>query len=71
MRKDESGNPCPETLGEYRNLCTAIGGENCRAVRFLDRKINESPHGCDEKVMQADSQVRMLLMPLLLPEEIS
>lgn len=26
MRTDEGGNPCPATLGEYRDLCAAIGG---------------------------------------------
>lgn len=64
MRLDEGGNSCPETLGEYRKMCAALGGEDCQAVKFLDDKIAESNE--DEKVIQADSQMRMLLMPLLL-----
>lgn len=65
-RTDEAGNVCPETLGEYRKLCAAIGGEDCRAVKFLDEKIAES--GPDDKVVVPDAQMRMLLMPMLVPE---
>lgn len=67
MRKDENGDPCPATLGEYRDLCVAIGGVGCRAVRFLDERIAEQ--GRDEPVVAADSQMRALLMPMLLPEK--
>ena len=70
MRLDESGNQCPATLGEYRDLCAAIGTEDCRAVKFIDRKIAEAPeNGRDELVLASDHQMRMLLMPLLLPED--
>ena len=65
MRKDESGNPCPETLGEYRKICTLTGEDN-KAVQLLDKKIAESPEGENEVVIAADSQMRMLLMPLML-----
>jgi hypothetical protein len=65
-RLDEQGNECPATLGEYRKLCAAIGGEDCRAVLLLDEKIAEQ--GPDEKVIKSDHQMRMLLMPLLVPE---
>jgi hypothetical protein len=64
MRKDEKGKPCPETLGEYRRLCAAIGGEDCKAVKLLDEKIKEAKKG--KKVLTEDSQMRMLLMPLLI-----
>lgn len=63
MRKDEEGNDAPSTLGEYRNMCVAIGGEACEAVKFLDKKIAED--GRDETVVAADSQMRALLMPML------
>jgi len=63
MRKDEEGNPCPATLGEYRRMCAALGGEECQAVQLLDDKIRES--GPDDEVIAPDSQMRMLLMPLL------
>lgn len=64
MRVDEEGQPCPGTLYEYRDMCRALGGPNCEAVRLLDRKIAENG-GNDDTVIQADSQMRMLLMPLL------
>jgi hypothetical protein len=66
MREDENGNQCPETLGEYRDLCAAIGEENNGAVQFLDKKIAEAATGRDEKVIAPDSQMRAVLMPLLL-----
>ena len=64
MRTDENGNQCPATLGEYRNLCASIGGENCKAVGFLDKKIKVDGRGAE--VIAADSQMRMLLIPMLL-----
>lgn len=69
MRTDEEGDPCPATLGEYRDLCAVIGGEHCRAVQLLDQKIADDPDGRDAIVIAADSQMRFVLMPLLLPEE--
>jgi hypothetical protein len=65
MRKDENGNECPGTLFEYRDLCKAVGGPNCKAVKLLEEKIAANG-GKDDKVIAADSQMRMLLMPLLL-----
>lgn len=66
MRKaDDDGSDCPETLGEYRDFCAALGGESNRAVQFLDKKIAESANGRDEKVIVPDSQMRAVLFPLL------
>jgi hypothetical protein len=65
MRKDEKGGTCPETLGEYRDLCAAIGGKYCPAVQYLDDKIHIE--GREAKVTQPDSQMRALLMPMLMP----
>lgn len=65
MRKDENGQDCPSTLGEYRDFCATLGGDKCRAVEFLDRKIHEAKQGRDEEVLQADSQMRALLFPML------
>jgi hypothetical protein len=65
MRTDENGKPCPGTLGEYRDLCAALGGEDCKAVEFLDKHIAESPQGRDDEVIQADSQMRFLLFPMI------
>lgn len=67
MRKDENGDPCPATLGEYRDLVQALAtDDNNPAVAFLDKKIGESPNGRDEVVVVEDSQMRMLLFPMLL-----
>lgn len=63
MRTDENGNQCPATLGEYRKLCVAMVGEDNKAVQFLDSKIAE--YGEDESVIAADSQMRMMLMPMM------
>lgn len=64
MRKDENGNNCPETLGEYYDLCLALGGNDCEAVFLLEEKIKKQ--GRDEKVIAPDSQMRFLLLPLIL-----
>lgn len=65
MRVDEEGNSCPGTLFEYRDLCRAIGGPECEAVKFLEKKIQENG-GNDDEVIVADSQMRLVLMPMLL-----
>lgn len=43
MRVDELGNQCPATLGEYRDICAAMGGEDCPAVKYLDKRIVINP----------------------------
>jgi len=65
MRTDENGEECPATLGEYRDLCAALGGEDCAAVAWLDAKIAQVPNGRGAHVIAPDSQVRAVLMPLL------
>jgi len=69
MRLDEDGDEAPETLGEYRDLCEALGGPDCQAVRFLNEKITQNPGGEDEKVIAPDSQMRALLIPLMVAAE--
>jgi hypothetical protein len=64
VRKDEEGNPCPSTLGEYRDMCRALGGEDSKAVEFLDKQI--AKQGRDEEVVAADLQMRMLLVPMIM-----
>lgn len=63
MRTDEAGQQCPATLGEYRDLCAAIGGEDCDAVAWLDARIAEQ--GSHQRVLAPDSQMREVLMPML------
>lgn len=65
MRTDEEGQPCPETLGEYRDLVAAIGLSDSEAVQYLDKKIATSTKGREEKVIAPDSQMRAFLMPRL------
>ncbi len=68
MRTDEHGEPCPATLGEYRDVCERIAmGRPNEAVAFLDQLIAANPQGRDEPVLTPDSQMRHLLYPLLLP----
>lgn len=56
----------PSTLGEYRDLCVAlIGNENNRVTQFLDKKIAESQKGRNEEVIAPDSQMRAILFPLI------
>lgn len=56
MRKDEDGNPCPATLGEYREYCVAFFGEDSEATKFLDEKIK---HGSPkDKVIVTDREMR-------------
>lgn len=68
-RVDEAGNPCPATLGEYRKMCVAIGGEGCAAVEYLDKSIARSPEGADEIVVLPDSAMRAALMPACFPDK--
>lgn len=65
MRIDEEGQPCPATLIEYRDMCRAIGGPECAAVQLLEKKIQENG-GKDDTIIVPDSQMRLLLMPLLM-----
>jgi hypothetical protein len=65
MRTDENGDECPATLGEYLDICLGLGGPDCTAVKFLNEKIKNAPNGRDEIVLAPDSQMRLILMPLL------
>lgn len=64
MRKDENGDQCPETLGEYYDIVKTIFGEHSKQVEFLKGKIDSSPNGRDEIVIAPDSQVRGLLFSM-------
>lgn len=67
MRKDEAGKACPETLGEYRDLCVALMPKS-KAVRFLDDKIAESPRGRDDRLPQLAEAKRRAQARGLLPQ---
>jgi len=49
------------TLGNYRKLCVAFFGSECKAVKYLDDKIAESPNGNNEEVIVDEGQMIMLL----------
>jgi hypothetical protein len=49
----------PQTLGEYRDCCKVLFGEDSKAVKYLDDKIAEQ--GRDERVVAHPSQMLMLL----------
>ena len=63
MRLNSNGDVVPSTLGEYRDLCALLGGEDCKAVKLLDEQITKD--GRDEKVVADDSQMCALLIPML------
>ena len=65
MRQDEHGKPCPETLGEYRDLVCTLFGEKigASALDFLDAKIAQQ--GRNEKVIAPDSQMRAVIFELV------
>lgn len=71
MRTSENGALCPATLGEYRQLYASIGGENCEAVKLLDKKIKEHNErgldGVNAEVIMPDSQMRWLFLTWNLP----
>ena len=62
MRLDELGNSCPATLGEYRDACVELGGDQCEAVKLLDVKI--ASQGEDEPVAVSDLEMRPLQYPM-------
>jgi hypothetical protein len=62
MRTDEAGEPCPATLGEYRDLCAELF-PNSEAVAYLDREIRKSPTGRARVVKIPDRAMRAILVP--------
>lgn len=56
-----------KTLGNYRDLFFILGGEDNRAVKFLDAKIAEQ--GRDQKVLADETQMLLLLGTMLIEEE--
>jgi len=53
------------TLGNYRKLSAAFFGEDSDAVKFLDKKILESPNGEKEFVVAPESQMMYLLSTMV------
>jgi hypothetical protein len=58
----------PATLGTYRKIAVALGGEVSPAVEFFDKKIAESPNGENEEVIAHETQVLYLIVRMLQPQ---
>ncbi len=56
-------NNSPKTLGDYRKIAAALGGEGSSATKFFDEKILEQ--GENELVIAAESQMTYLIMSLI------
>jgi predicted RNA-binding protein (virulence factor B family) len=61
MSEQSSSN---NSLGFHRDMSAAVFGEDSNAVKFLDKKIAESPKGRDEEVVAEESQVVYMLMQI-------
>lgn len=61
VRTDAKGQPCPETLGEYRDYCAAIKDDNA-VISFFDRQIEK--RGRDSKVLSPHELVMTCLNPM-------
>ena len=59
MRKMSTGED--STLGAHRKMAMAVFGKDSPAVKFLDKKIAESPHGEEEEVIADEGQMVALL----------
>ena len=62
MRKLSTGDDA--TLGNYRKLVIALFGQESKAVKFLDGKIDQSPNGENEEVIVDESQMIYLLVTM-------
>lgn len=56
------------TLGNYQRLAAAAFGADSAPVRFLDRKIADSPNGADELVLADERQMLQVLGDMYLKE---
>lgn len=52
------------TLGYHREIAAVVFGPDSPAVKFLDKKIAESPNGEKEEVLVSKGQLTMMLWEL-------
>lgn len=64
MRTDEKKIESPETLGDFRDSCASIGGEDCEAVIRFDEAIAQ--YGRDSVKVPPGFPIQSLLFSLLL-----
>ncbi len=56
----------PSNLETYRNIALALtGNKNSKAVKFFDKKIQESPNKEKEEVIADESQMMYLILTLI------
>ena len=57
----------PSNLETYRNIALALSlqNENSKAVKFIDKKIQESPNKEKEEVIADESQMMYLILTLI------
>ena len=56
----------PANLETYRNIALALtGNENSKAVKFFDKKIQESPNKEKEEVIADEREVIHLILTLI------
>ena len=59
----------PSNLETYRNIALALtGNENSKAVKFIDKKIQESPNKEKEEVIADEREVIHLILTLIKEE---
>lgn len=64
MRTISTGEPA--NLETYRNIALALtGNKNSKAVKFFDKKIQESPNKEKEEVIADESQMMYLILTLI------
>ena len=67
MRTISTGEP--SNLETYRNIALALtGNENSKAVKFIDKKIQESPNKEKEEVIADEREVIHLILTLIKEE---
>ena len=64
MRTISTGEPA--NLEIYRNIALALtGNKNSKAVKFIDKKIQESPNKEKEEVIADEREVIHLILTLI------
>ena len=67
MRTISTGEP--SNLETYRNIALALtGNKNSKAVKFFDKKIQESPNKEKEEVIADEREVIHLILTLIKEE---
>ena len=69
MRHISTGDP--SNLKTYRNIALILSGgdEASKAVKFFDKKIEESPEGERAEVIQDETQMLYLILNLITEKE--